>query len=56
MSFFHLGFFPAGGWLAFFWVMYSPVRMPCMYCCIMLWCCCMLVVGLFEVFSVCACV
>ena len=48
----------------FFWAMYSPRRMPCsspmriprMYCFIMLSWCCMLVVGVFEVFSVCACV
>lgn len=64
MSFFHSGFSPAGGRLAFFRARYSPRGMPCvspmimpyMYWIIMLLYCCMLVVGLFEVFSVCACV
>lgn len=34
----------------------SPMRIPYMYCLIMLPYCCMLVVGLFEVFPVSACV
>lgn len=63
MSFFHLCFFPAGGCLAFLRAISMPRRVPCvspmmmpyMYWSIMLSCCCMLVVGLFEVFSVCAC-